>query len=80
MRARALVDLRGAIGFSSFGVLLYYFVANAAARAQGTEQRRFPRWLQVVGCAGCLVLVVTLPWESVVAGVLVFVVGVLFAG
>ena len=71
-----LVDLRGAIGFSSFGVLLYYFVANAAARAQGPEQRRFPRWLQLVGCAGCLVLVVTLPWESVVAGLLVFVVGV----
>ncbi len=72
-----LVDLRGVIGFSSFGVLLYYFVANAAARAQPDEQRRFPRWLQLVGCAGCLVLVVTLPWESVVAGVLVFVVGVI---
>ena len=28
------VDLRGAIGFSSFGVLLYYFVANAAAFSQ----------------------------------------------
>src|SRR5688500_16742685 len=66
-----VADLRGAIGFSSFGVLLYYFVANAAARAQGSEQRRFPRWLQLAGCAGCLVLVVTLPWEAVVAGVLV---------
>jgi APA family basic amino acid/polyamine antiporter len=72
-----VVDLRGAIGFSSFGVLLYYFVANLAAHAQGREQRRFPRWLQVVGCAGCLVLVVTLPWEAVVAGLAVFAVGVL---
>ncbi len=71
-----VVDLRGAIGFSSFGVLLYYFVANAAARAQGAEHRRFPRWLQVLGCAGCLVLVATLPWQSVVAGVAVFAVGV----
>jgi APA family basic amino acid/polyamine antiporter len=71
-----VVDLRGAIGFSSFGVLLYYFVANAAARAQGEEQRRFPRWLQVLGCAGCLLLVATLPWQSVVAGVAVFAVGV----
>jgi basic amino acid/polyamine antiporter, APA family len=71
-----LADLRGVIGFSSFGVLLYYFVANAAARAQPGEQRRFPRWLQYLGCAGCLVLVATLPWEAVVAGVLVFVVGV----
>jgi APA family basic amino acid/polyamine antiporter len=64
------------IGFSSFGVLLYYFVANAAARAQGQDQRRYPRWLQVLGCAGCLVLVATLPWEAVVAGVLVFLVGI----
>ena len=53
-----------------------YFVANAAARAQGPEQRRYPRWLQVLGCAGCLVLVATLPWEAVVAGVLVFLVGI----
>jgi APA family basic amino acid/polyamine antiporter len=31
----------------------------------------------VLGAAGCLVLVATLPWEAVVAGVLVFVVGIL---
>jgi APA family basic amino acid/polyamine antiporter len=70
-----LVDLRGAIGFSSFGVLLYYFVANASARAQGGEARRYPRALQVLGMAGCLVLVATLPWQSVGAGVAVFAVG-----
>jgi APA family basic amino acid/polyamine antiporter len=69
-------DLRGAIGFSSFGVLLYYFVANASAYRQQGAARRFPRWLQAVGCAGCLVLVATLPWQSVVAGLVVFVVGV----
>ena len=59
-------DLRGAIGFSSFGVLLYYFVANAAAYAAGQRARRFPRWLQLLGCTGCLVLVATLPWAAVV--------------
>jgi len=69
-------DLRGAIGFSSFGVLLYYFVANAAAYRQGRDVRRFPRRLQLVGCAGCLVLVATLPWPSVVAGLVVFVIGI----
>jgi APA family basic amino acid/polyamine antiporter len=71
-----LVDLRGAIGFSSFGVLLYYFVANASAYRQSPGARRFPRWLQLLGCAGCLVLVASLPWPSVVAGVVVFAVGV----
>jgi basic amino acid/polyamine antiporter, APA family len=69
-------DLRTAIGFSSFGVLLYYFVANASAFAQGPSARRFPRWLQVLGCVGCLVLVATLPWPSVVAGLAVYAVGV----
>ncbi len=69
-------DLRGAIGFSSFGVLLYYFVANASAYRQTAAARRFPRWLQVLGCAGCLVLVAALPWQSVVAGLVVFAVGV----
>ena len=69
-------DLRGAIGFSSFGVLLYYFVANAAAYRQNAAARRFPRWLQVLGAVGCLVLVATLPWLSVVAGLAVFAVGI----
>jgi len=69
-------DLRGAIGFSSFGVLLYYFVANAAAYAQGAAARRFPRWLQLLGCTGCLVLVATLPWRAVVTGLAVFAIGI----
>ena len=71
------VDLRGVIGFSSFGVLLYYAVANAAAYTQEPAHRRWPRPVQVLGLLGCLVLVATLPWTSVVAGVVVFAVGVL---
>ncbi|MFB2557208.1 APC family permease [Herbiconiux liangxiaofengii] len=65
------VDLRGAIGFSSFGVLLYYFVANVAAFTQTPDARRYPRWLALVGVAGCVVLVVTLPVGAVLAGVVV---------
>jgi APA family basic amino acid/polyamine antiporter len=71
-----LVDLRGAIGFSSFGVLLYYFVANLAALTQEPAHRRFPRWLQVLGAVGCAGLVATLPVTSVVAGVGVYAVGI----
>ena len=70
-----VADLRGAIAFSSFGVLLYYFVANLAAFRQDAPQRRFPRWLQVLGMVGCLVLVVTLPPVGIVVGVLVLAVG-----
>jgi len=68
-------DLRGAIGFSSFGVLVYYAVANASAFTQAGAQRRWPRWLNVAGCAACVVLVATLPLSAVLAGIVVFAVG-----
>ncbi|MGD9988701.1 APC family permease [Pseudonocardia sp.] len=70
------VDLREVIGFSSFGVLVYYLIANAAARTQTGEHRRYPRWLQAAGAVGCVVLVVTLPWQSITVGAAVFVVGI----
>ena len=69
-------DLRGAIGFSSFGVLVYYAVANLSALRQPAEQRRWPRPLQVLGLVGCLVLAAALPLGSVLAGTAVLAVGV----
>lgn len=69
------VDLRGVIGFSSFGVLGYYAIANAAAFTQPTSDRRWPRWLNLFGVAGCLTLIATLPWQSVLAGLAMFAVG-----
>jgi basic amino acid/polyamine antiporter, APA family len=69
-------DLRGAIAFSSFGVLTYYAVANASAYTQTAEHRRWPRALNVVGLAACVTLVVTLPWTAVVAGLVMFAVGI----
>ena len=68
-------DLRGAIGFSSFGVLVYYAIANAAAYTQRGNERRWPRFLNVVGLAGCLLLVVTLPVQAVVAGLAMLALG-----
>jgi basic amino acid/polyamine antiporter, APA family len=69
-------DLRGAIGFSSFGVLIYYAIANASAFTQDPAHRRWPRALNVAGLLACIVLVVTLPWTAVVAGVGVLAVGI----
>lgn len=69
------MDLRGVIGFSSFGVLIYYAIANASAFTQPADKRRWPRWLNVLGVVGCLTLTVTLPWQSVVAGVAMFAIG-----
>jgi basic amino acid/polyamine antiporter, APA family len=73
-----ITDLRGAIGFSSFGVLLYYLIANAAAYTQSPERRRFPRALQIIGVAGCGILVLTLPASAVIGGTLVFAIGIVF--
>jgi APA family basic amino acid/polyamine antiporter len=69
------VDLRGVIGFSSFGVLIYYAIANASAFTQPPADRRWPRWLNLLGVAGCLALVAALPWPSVLAGLAMFAVG-----
>lgn len=70
------VDLRDAIGFSSFGVLLYYLVANLSAFTQDAEHRRYPRALQVIGSIGCVVLIATLPVPSIVVGTGVVALGV----
>src|SRR5207248_2342652 len=50
----AFVDVRGAIGFSSFGVLAYYAIANASAWTLTPSEGRPPRLIPVVGAAGCL--------------------------
>ena len=68
-------DLRGAIGFSSFGVLVYYGVANAAAFTQTAPHRRWPRALNLAGICGCAILAVTLPVSAVIAGAVMFAVG-----
>ncbi|MFF9220157.1 APC family permease [Streptomyces viridosporus] len=74
----ATVDVRGAIGFSSFGVLTYYAVANASAWTlrSGPAARVVP----ALGLAGCLVLAFSLPGLSVAMGAGVLAVGVLAYG
>jgi APA family basic amino acid/polyamine antiporter len=69
------LDLRGAIGFSSLAVLVYYLLANLSARRLADEQRRPPRWLTSAGVAGCALLALTLPPASVIAGLAVLGVG-----
>ncbi|MCZ4518232.1 APC family permease [Rhodococcus ruber] len=73
-----VVDLRDAIGFSSFGLLLYYLVANLSAYTQDTENRRYPKALQIVGSIGCIVLIATLPATSIAVGTVVVVLGVAY--
>jgi APA family basic amino acid/polyamine antiporter len=70
-----VADLRGAIGFSSFAVLVYYAIANASAWTLPPELRRWPRPVAAGGVAGCLALAFTLPAASVAAGTAVLAAG-----
>jgi APA family basic amino acid/polyamine antiporter len=62
-------DVRGAIGFSSFAVLVYYAIANASAWTLGG------RIVPTAGFIGCLVLALTLPLNAVILGTAVLLVG-----
>ena len=72
-----VADIRSAIGFSSFAVLTYYAITNAAAWTLGPEERRWPRALAALGLLGCLALAFTLPLVSVIGGTIVLTLGAL---
>jgi APA family basic amino acid/polyamine antiporter len=72
-----VTDLRGAIGFSSFAVLVYYAIANASALTLRRKENRAPRWTGITGLAGCAALVVSLPVSAVLTGSAVLALGAL---
>ena len=72
----ATADLRGAIGFSSFAVLVYYAVANASAWTLAPAEGRPPRIVPALGLAGCVVIALSLPRPSVVTGAAVLAAGI----
>jgi APA family basic amino acid/polyamine antiporter len=71
----ATTDVRGAIGFSSFGVLAYYAVANASARTLTPAEGRPHPLIPLAGTAGCLILAFALPLTSVLWGAAVLALG-----
>ncbi|MDX3733673.1 APC family permease [Streptomyces caniscabiei] len=78
--AAAFGDVRGAIGFSSFGVLAYYAVANASAWTLTPEEGRPARVIPLVGLVGCMVLAFALPLSSVISGAAVLAAGAAWYG
>jgi APA family basic amino acid/polyamine antiporter len=62
-------DVRSAIGFSSFAVLVYYAIANASAWTLGG------RIVPALGFIGCAVIAVSLPLNSVIVGAAVLLAG-----
>ncbi|MEV0414478.1 APC family permease [Streptomyces sp. NPDC050448] len=74
----ATTDLRGAIGFSSFGVLAYYAIANASAWTLDAGVKG--RAVAAVGLSGCVVLACALPPASALTGAAVLAAGALAYG
>ncbi|MET7763595.1 APC family permease [Streptomyces sp. NPDC005393] len=72
----ATADVRGAIGFSSFGVLTYYAIANISAWTLTPAEGGPARIVPVLGTVGCLALAFALPLVSVLWGAAVLVLGV----
>jgi len=70
-----IADVRGAIGFSAFAVLVYYAIANASAWTLAPPDRRWPRWLCAAGLGGCLLLAALLPRASIIGGLTVLLLG-----
>ena len=73
-------DVLVAIAASSFGVLLYYAVANLAALTQTGQWRLFPKAMQWIGLAGCVLLVAALPGRTIVAGLVLVALGLAYRG
>ncbi|MGM0930669.1 MAG: APC family permease [Actinomycetota bacterium] len=69
-------DVLAVVGLSSFGVLIYYSVTNAAALTLDERPWHAPKLLNVAGLLGCLLLAFTLPVTSVVMMVAVLGAGV----
>lgn len=71
----SILDLRSAIGFSSFAILIYYSIANLACLKLSAPQRLWPRWMSIAGLISCLTVAVSLPWVAIVGGLLLFGIG-----
>jgi len=72
----ATTDVRGAIGFSSFGVLIYYAIANASALTLRRDEGRLQPAIPVLGVVGCVILALALPRSSVLSGAAVLAIGI----
>ena len=72
----ATADLRDAIGFSSFAVLIYYAVANASALTLDHDEGRPHPAIPLTGLLGCVLLAFAMPLSSVLSGMAVLAIGV----
>lgn len=73
-------DLRGAIGFSSFAILIYYAIANIAGLRLASSERLWPKFMGVLGLLGCIAVAFSLPMTSLIGGLILFFIGAIVFG
>ncbi|MEZ6062814.1 MAG: hypothetical protein R3C19_20925 [Planctomycetaceae bacterium] len=59
-------------------MLLYYGLTNLAALRLDAPDRRFPRWIAVLGLAGCLLLAFSVDVKSLLSGAAILLAGLLW--
>ena len=69
------VSLTSALSLSGVAVLTYYAITNASALQLENSERLWPRWIAWLGLAGCIVLVLALPWQVLICGTAVLIIG-----
>jgi APA family basic amino acid/polyamine antiporter len=74
----AVLDVGGAIGFSSFAVLVYYAVTNASAVTLPRDGRRRTQPIGALGLIGCVAVATSLPATAVIGGAIVLAAGAAF--
>ena len=76
-----LLSLFGTIKFiisaAAFTILLYYSITNLAALRMRKEDKRFPDWIAASGLIACVAMAVSLAPESILAGLVILVIGLL---
>lgn len=68
-------DVLTVVGYSSFGVLIYYAITNLSALTLAKRPWYAPRWLNLLGFIACALLAFTLPAHAVLWMVSVIAVG-----
>lgn len=73
-------DVLTVVGYSSFGVLIYYAITNLSALSLDQRPWYAPRWLNLLGFAGCALLAFTLPGSAILWMVSVIALGCVVRG
>ena len=74
-----LLTLIGSFEFivraATFTILLYYSITNIAALKQPKEDRMYGKLIPVLGLIGCLAMSISLPFNVIVSGIGILIVG-----